>query len=130
MVNQTIDTVGEAASRASEWAQGAFDQGQQVARSVGERYPEARRSLERGTRAVSERITDAPLMALLAAGRLVCRGLDDGRPVPWRRALSLQSQGSPGPPWSAHWQTADRERPRRGHVVYNPMAIGSAPSSA
>jgi sporulation protein YlmC with PRC-barrel domain len=49
-------------------ARSAYDQGRQMAKQAGERYPEARRYLERGTRAVSQQVADAPLASLLAVG--------------------------------------------------------------
>jgi hypothetical protein len=52
----------------SDWAHSAYEQGREMVRRASERYPEARRYLERGTRVVSERVTDAPLMSLLVAG--------------------------------------------------------------
>ena len=66
--NRSTDTMGDVAGSASEMARSAYDQGQQMARQAGDRYPEARRYLERGTRAISQQVAEAPLVSLLAVG--------------------------------------------------------------
>jgi hypothetical protein len=78
-------TEDEAESK-SDWAHRAYEQGQEIARQAGEQYPEARRYLERGTRAVREQITDAPLMTLLVAGAA-------GLAIAWMMGGNSRSQG-------------------------------------
>jgi len=56
--------MGDVGRNASEMTQSAYEQGREMARRAGERYPQARRYLERGTQVVSE----APLASLLAVG--------------------------------------------------------------
>ena len=62
--NRSSGTMGNVGRSASEVSQSAYEQGRDMAQRAGERYPQARRYLERGTQAVSE----APLASLLAVG--------------------------------------------------------------
>ena len=59
---------GSLASSASDAAQRAYEYGEDYARRTGERYPQARRYYEEGTRAVGQQISEAPLLSLLAVG--------------------------------------------------------------
>jgi len=58
----------DAGAMASDLAQDAYEQGQRMARRVGERYPQVRRYYERGTQTISRQVADAPLVSLLAVG--------------------------------------------------------------
>ena len=66
--HRSRDTLGDAQSSAAEMTRGAYEQGRQIARRASQRYPQARRYLERGTRAVTHQVTEAPLVSLLAVG--------------------------------------------------------------
>jgi sporulation protein YlmC with PRC-barrel domain len=62
--NRSTGTMDDTARSASEMTQSASEQRRQSTRHAGERYPQARRYLERGTQVVSE----APVVSLLAVG--------------------------------------------------------------
>jgi sporulation protein YlmC with PRC-barrel domain len=68
LVDQARNTAADVASRASDVARGAYDQGQQYVRQAGDRYPVAQRYYQRATQAIGHQITEAPLASLLAVG--------------------------------------------------------------
>jgi len=89
--------------------QSAYEQGRRIAQRTGERYPQARHYLERGTQAVSE----APLVSLLAVGAVgfaLAWMLGGGQSRSEGRS-SYRAKGPQGPRRSAHRKAADRERP-------------------
>src|ERR687889_438729 len=62
--NLSSSTMGDLGRSASEMTQSAYEQSRNMAQRAGERYPQARHYLERGTQAISE----APFASLLAVG--------------------------------------------------------------
>jgi sporulation protein YlmC with PRC-barrel domain len=66
MADQARDTFDEATTRASEVARSAYEESQRMARQAGERYPQVRSYYERGTRAIGQQVSDAPVVSLLA----------------------------------------------------------------
>jgi sporulation protein YlmC with PRC-barrel domain len=62
------DALGDTGTRASDLAHDAYEQGQRMARQVGERYPQVRRYYDRGTETISRQVAEAPLVSLLAVG--------------------------------------------------------------
>jgi ElaB/YqjD/DUF883 family membrane-anchored ribosome-binding protein len=65
LLNQARETLGSAASSASDMARGAYEQGQRYVRQASERYPEAERYYREGTRAIREYVPENPLWTLL-----------------------------------------------------------------
>jgi sporulation protein YlmC with PRC-barrel domain len=65
---QDASSGGGLAGSVSDAAQRAYEQGEEYARRAGERYPEARRYYEEGSRAVGQQVAEAPLLSLLAVG--------------------------------------------------------------
>jgi sporulation protein YlmC with PRC-barrel domain len=68
LVDQARDTAADVASRASDVARGAYDQGQRYVQQAGERYPQAQRYYQRATQALGHQVTESPLIPLLAVG--------------------------------------------------------------
>ena len=71
---QILDQVREALHDVADQASGAaremYDRGEQYARQAREQYPEAERYLREGQRAVTQRVTGNPLLALFIAGAI------------------------------------------------------------
>ena len=65
LVGQVKETVGRAASSASDMARDAYDQGRRYARAARERYPEAERYYREGTQVVHQQAAEYPLLTLL-----------------------------------------------------------------
>jgi hypothetical protein len=63
-----MDQARDVVSNTSDTVRSAYDQGQQYAREVSDRYPQARRYFEDGSRAISGRVAEAPLLSLVAVG--------------------------------------------------------------
>jgi ElaB/YqjD/DUF883 family membrane-anchored ribosome-binding protein len=68
LLGQAQAKLRDAAEGVSGLAQGAYDQGQHYMRQAGERYPDVQRLYQQGGRAVSDRVTESPWLAILAAG--------------------------------------------------------------
>jgi ElaB/YqjD/DUF883 family membrane-anchored ribosome-binding protein len=68
LLDQARDTVSDVMGRASGTAREAYDQGKRYMRQAGERYPEAERYYQEGSRAVGQRVTENPLLSLFVAG--------------------------------------------------------------
>ena len=69
---QVLDQVREALHDVTEQASGRarelYNRGERYVRQAGERYPEAERYIRAGERAVTQRVTENPLLALFMAG--------------------------------------------------------------
>jgi hypothetical protein len=65
---QAREALTQTARAASDTARTTYDQGRRYVRQMSERYPQARRYYERGSRAVGSRVSEAPLLSLLAVG--------------------------------------------------------------
>ena len=65
VVGQAKDTLSDAATAASDMARGAYEQGQRYVRQAAERYPEAERYYQQGTRAAREYMPESPIWTLL-----------------------------------------------------------------
>jgi sporulation protein YlmC with PRC-barrel domain len=92
LVDQARNTAADVASRASDVARGAYDQGQQYVRQAGDRYPQARRYYQRATQTIGHQITEAPLVSLLAVGA-VGLGLATNDPGQTRSQERAPSRG-------------------------------------
>jgi sporulation protein YlmC with PRC-barrel domain len=68
LADQAKNAAADVASRASDVARGAYDQGQRYVRQAGDRDPEAQRYYQRASQAIGHQITEAPLVSLLAVG--------------------------------------------------------------
>lgn len=68
LLGQAQSKLRDVADSVSELAHDAYDQGQHYMRQAGERYPGARRLYQQGSRTVSDRVTESPWLAILAAG--------------------------------------------------------------
>jgi hypothetical protein len=68
LADQAKNAAADVASRASDVARGAYGQSQRYVREAGERYPQAQRYYQRASQAIGHRITEAPLVSLLAVG--------------------------------------------------------------
>ena len=66
--NPSGGTMGDVGRSASDMTRSAYEQGREMAQRAGERYPQARHYLERGTRAVTRQVSEAPVASLLAVG--------------------------------------------------------------
>jgi hypothetical protein len=66
--DQARNIAGNAASSVADTAQAAYQRGQRYAENLGSRYPEARRYYQDGTRAISSRVAESPVLALAAIG--------------------------------------------------------------
>jgi ElaB/YqjD/DUF883 family membrane-anchored ribosome-binding protein len=86
LIDQAKDTLREAAGSVSGAAREAYDQGKRYMRQAGERYPEAERYYQEGSRAVGQRVTENPMLALFVAGAVgyglawMIHGYRRGRP--------------------------------------------------
>ncbi len=71
-IDSVLDRVRDALSDVTESASGAardaYSQGQRYARQARDRYPEAERYYEGGSRAISQRVTETPWLSLAVAG--------------------------------------------------------------
>ena len=69
---QVLDQVREALHDVTEQASGRarelYNRGERYVQQAGERYPEAERYIRAGERAVTQRVTENPLLALFMAG--------------------------------------------------------------
>jgi ElaB/YqjD/DUF883 family membrane-anchored ribosome-binding protein len=69
-----LDQVGESLHDVADQASGAaremYSRGEHYARQAREQYPEAERYIREGQRAVTHRVTENPLLALLVAGAI------------------------------------------------------------
>ena len=69
---QVLDQVREALHDVTEQASGRarelYNRGEHYVRQAGEQYPEAERYIRAGERAVTQRVTENPLLALFMAG--------------------------------------------------------------
>lgn len=69
---QVLDQVREALHDVTEQASGQarelYNRGERYVQQAGERYPEAERYIRAGERAVTQRVTENPLLALFMAG--------------------------------------------------------------
>ncbi len=65
VIGQAKDTLGDAATAASNMAREAYDQGQRYARQAAERYPQPEGYYREGTQAVREYMPENPLWTLL-----------------------------------------------------------------
>jgi hypothetical protein len=93
---QSRETLTEAARAASDTARTTYDQGRRYVRDMSERYPQARRYYERGSRAVGARVSEAPLLSLLAvgaAGYLLAWAMQGGRKDRSERMLARARKG-------------------------------------
>jgi ElaB/YqjD/DUF883 family membrane-anchored ribosome-binding protein len=68
LLDQATDTLRDAAGSASAAARDAYDQGKRYARQAAERYPEAERYYQEGSRAISQRMAKNPWLSLFVAG--------------------------------------------------------------
>jgi ElaB/YqjD/DUF883 family membrane-anchored ribosome-binding protein len=68
LLGQAQSKLREVAESVSGLAQDAYDQSQHYMRRAGERYPEVQRLYQQGSRTVSDRVTESPWLAILAAG--------------------------------------------------------------
>jgi ElaB/YqjD/DUF883 family membrane-anchored ribosome-binding protein len=68
LLGQARGKLNDVAESVSGLAQDAYDQSRNYVRQAGERYPEAQRLYRQGGRAVSDRVTESPWLALLVAG--------------------------------------------------------------
>lgn len=90
LVRQATETLGRAATAASDTAREAFGQGQRYVSEARERYPEAARYYREGTRTVRQYAAENPLVTLLVgagigyvlAWALQAGGSDEGERVP------------------------------------------------
>jgi hypothetical protein len=68
ILDQVRDALHEVADQASGAARDVYNRGEHYARQAGEQYPEAERYIRDGQRAVTQRVTGNPLLALFMAG--------------------------------------------------------------
>jgi hypothetical protein len=68
ILDQVRETLYDVADQASGVARDMYSRGEHYARQAQEQYPEAERYIREGQRAVTQRVTGNPLLALLMAG--------------------------------------------------------------
>jgi hypothetical protein len=68
ILDQVRDALHEVADQASGAARDVYNRGEDYARQAREQYPEAERYIRDGQRAVTQRVTGNPLLALFMAG--------------------------------------------------------------
>ena len=68
VLDQVRDALSDVTESASGAAREAYSQGQDYVRQARERYPEAERYYQDGSRAVSQRVTETPWLSLAVAG--------------------------------------------------------------
>ncbi len=68
LLGQAQEKLRDAAENVSGMARDAYDRGRHYVRQTAERYPEAERLYRQGRHAVSDRVTESPWLAILAAG--------------------------------------------------------------
>jgi len=68
ILDQVREALHDVADQASGAARDMYSQGEHYARQAREQYPEAERYIREGQRAVTQRVTGNPLLALLMAG--------------------------------------------------------------
>jgi hypothetical protein len=82
LLDQVREALYDVADQTSGAAREMYDRGEQYARQAREHYPEAERSIREGQRAVTQRVTGNPLLALLmaaVAGYALARLIHSGR---------------------------------------------------
>ncbi len=68
ILDQVRDALSDVPESASGAARDAYSQGQHYVRQAHERYPEAERYYQEGSRAISQRVTETPWLSLAVAG--------------------------------------------------------------
>jgi len=68
ILDQVQEALHDVADQASGAARDMYKRGEHYARQAREQYPEAERHLRNGQRAVTQRVTENPLLALVMAG--------------------------------------------------------------
>jgi ElaB/YqjD/DUF883 family membrane-anchored ribosome-binding protein len=68
ILDQVREALHDVADQTSGAARDLYRRGEHYARQAREQYPEAERSIREGQRAVTQRVTGNPLLALLMAG--------------------------------------------------------------
>jgi ElaB/YqjD/DUF883 family membrane-anchored ribosome-binding protein len=68
ILDQVREALHDVADQASGAARDMYSRGEHYARQAREQYPEAERYIREGQRAVTQRVTGNPLLALLVAG--------------------------------------------------------------
>jgi ElaB/YqjD/DUF883 family membrane-anchored ribosome-binding protein len=68
VLDQVRDALSDVTESASGAARDAYSQGQRYVRQARERYPEAERYYQDGSRAISQQITETPWLSLAVAG--------------------------------------------------------------
>jgi hypothetical protein len=70
LLDQVRETLRDVADGASNATQGVYNRGEHYARQAREQYPEAERYVREGQQAVTQRLTENPLLALFVAGTM------------------------------------------------------------
>jgi ElaB/YqjD/DUF883 family membrane-anchored ribosome-binding protein len=70
VLEQVRETLRDVADGASEAAREAYNRGEHYARQARQQYPEAERYIREGQQAVTQRVTESPLLALFVAGAI------------------------------------------------------------
>lgn len=68
LLGQAQERLRDVAENVSGMARDAYDRSRDYVRQTAERYPEAERLYRQGRHAVSDRVTESPWLAILAAG--------------------------------------------------------------
>jgi len=70
ILDQVRESLRDVASSASETARSAYSEGQRYVRQARDRYPDAGRYYQEGSRALRQRVTESPWLSLLLAGAI------------------------------------------------------------
>jgi hypothetical protein len=70
VLDQVREALNDVAGSAAEAAGNAYSRGERYVRQAGEQYPEAERYVRDGQRAVAQRVTKSPLLALFVTGAI------------------------------------------------------------
>jgi ElaB/YqjD/DUF883 family membrane-anchored ribosome-binding protein len=68
LLDQVREALSDVADQASGAARDLYNRGEHYAQQAREQYPEAERYIREGQRAVTHRVTENPLLALVMAG--------------------------------------------------------------